>query len=175
MKAKQLMSNLKLTLNPKIGQLDVLSLYIHTFLLGVDFRNICFFFLWRKVVCFVVVRSTKPACFRLCSWCLWKALDEEGCMGLVPWRLDLRGKSSWYWMISSLKIKLSRSWKFRRNWNVSLVFLERSRWAGFNGIYLVRFGFRMWEILMFKWFLLLKIQINSKKPGFGRKYQLRTL
>ncbi len=23
-------------------------------------------------------------CFRWCSWCLWKALDEEGCMGLVP-------------------------------------------------------------------------------------------
>ncbi len=36
-------------------------------------------------------------------------------------------------------------------------------------IYLVRFGFKMWEILIFKWFLLLKIQINSKKPGFGRE------
>ncbi len=23
-------------------------------------------------------------CLRLCSWCLWKALDEEGCMGFVP-------------------------------------------------------------------------------------------
>jgi hypothetical protein len=48
-----------------------------------------------------------------------------------------------YWMICSLKIKLNRSWKFRRNWNVHLVLLERSRWAGFNGIYLVRFGFRI--------------------------------
>ncbi len=55
-----------------------------------------------------------------------------------------------------------------------LVLLERSWWARFNGIYLVRFGFRMWEILIFKWFLLLKIQINSKKPGFGRKNQLIT-
>ncbi len=27
--------------------------------------------------------------------------------------------------------------------------LERSWWAGRNGIYLVRFGFRMWEILIF--------------------------
>jgi len=27
--------------------------------------------------------------------------------------------------------------------------LERSWWAGFNGIYLVRFGFRMWEIIDF--------------------------
>jgi hypothetical protein len=65
-------------------------------------------------------------------------------------------------MISSLKIKLNCSWNFQRNWNLPLVFLERS-WWGFNGIYLVRFGFRMWEILIFKWFLLLKIQINSQK------------
>jgi hypothetical protein len=58
-------------------------------------------YLWRKVVCFVlycivVMRSTKPGCFRSCFWCLWKALDkEEGCMGLVPRCLDLRCKSSW--------------------------------------------------------------------------------
>jgi hypothetical protein len=65
--------------------------------------------------------------------------------------------------------KLNYSLKFQRNWNVPLVLLERSWWAGFNGIYLVRFGFRMGEILIFKWFTSLKIQINSKKPGFGRK------
>jgi hypothetical protein len=57
-------------------------------------------YLWRMVVCFVlfcfvVMRYTEPGCFRSCSWCLWKALDKEGCMGLVPWRLDLRCKSSW--------------------------------------------------------------------------------
>jgi hypothetical protein len=74
-----------------------------------------------------------------------------------------------YWMIFSLKIKLNISWKIQRNWKVHLVLLKRSWWAGFNGIYLVRFGFKMWEILILKWFLLLKIQINSKKPGFGRK------
>jgi hypothetical protein len=65
--------------------------------------------------------------------------------------------------------KWNYSWKFRRDWNVSVVLLERSWWAGFNGIYLVRFGFRMWQILNFKWFPTLKIQMNSKKPGFGRK------
>jgi hypothetical protein len=27
----------------------------------------------------------------------------------------------------------------------------------------------MWEILIFKWFLRLKIQINSKKPGSGKE------
>jgi hypothetical protein len=47
-----------------------------------------------------------------------------------------------YWMIFSLKIKLNHSWKFQRNWNVPLVLLERSWWARFNGIYLVRFGFQ---------------------------------
>jgi hypothetical protein len=45
---------------------------------------------------------------------------------------------------------------------------------GFNGIYLVRFGFRMWQILIFECFLCLKNQINSKDPGFARKNQLRT-
>jgi hypothetical protein len=79
-----------------------------------------------------------------------------------------------YWMISSLKIKLNYSWKPRRNWNVSLVLLKRFWWTWFNGIYLVRSGFKMWEILIFKWFLPLIIQINSKKPGLGRKNQLRT-
>ncbi len=79
-----------------------------------------------------------------------------------------------YWMISSLITKLNCSWEFRRNCNLSLVLLERYWWAGFNGIYLVRFGFRMWEILILKWFLSLKIQINSQKPGFGRKNHLRT-
>ncbi len=49
-----------------------------------------------------------------------------------------------YWMIFSLKIKLNCSSKFQRNWSVPLVLLlERSWWARFNGIYLVRFGFRM--------------------------------
>jgi hypothetical protein len=100
--------------------------------------------------------------------------------------LRRRGASGWfqgiwtwgvevleYWMISSLKIKLNPSWKFRKNWNEPLISLERSWWVGFNGIYLVLFGFRMWKILVFKWFLSLKIQIKSKKPGFGRKNQLR--
>jgi hypothetical protein len=38
-----------------------------------------------------------------------------------------------------------------------------------NGIYLVRFGFKMWEMLILKSFLPLKIQINPKKQGFARK------
>jgi hypothetical protein len=83
-----------------------------------------------------------------------------------------RAKVLEYWMMSSLKIKLNcLSWQFERNWNVPLVLLERSWWAGFNGI-------KIWiqnvgDILISKWFLLLKIQINSKKPSFWRKNQLR--
>ncbi len=64
-----------------------------------------------------------------------------------------------------LHCKLNCSWNFRRSWNVPLVFLERSWWARFNGIYLVRFGFRMWVTLNFKWFLPLKIQINQVLEG----------
>ncbi len=134
-------------------------------------------YLWRKVIClfcFALMRSIELGCFRSHSWSLWKVLKEEGRIGLVSWHLDLWCKSLEYWMIFSFKIKVNRSWKFWRSWNVPLVLLERCSWVGINGIYLVRFGFRMWEILILKWFLLLKIQINSKKLGFGRKNQLRT-
>jgi hypothetical protein len=120
-------------------------------------------YLWRKVVCFVlfvVMRSTELGCFRSCSWCLWKALHKEHGLGFHGvWTCGANVLE--YWMISSLKIQLNCSWKFRRNWNVPLVLLERHWRAGFNGIYLVRFGFRMWEILILKWFQPLKIQINS--------------
>jgi len=120
--------------------------------------SLLIFYLWRKVVCFcfvlfVLVRSTAPGCFRSPSWSLWKALkeeeEEEGCIGLEfpdVWTCD--AKVVEHWIISSLKIKLNRSWKFWRNGgNVPLVLLGRSWWAWFNGIYLVRFGFRMWNIL----------------------------
>ncbi len=66
-------------------------------------------YLWRKV-CFVVRRSTKLGCFKSCSWCVWKALDEEGCIGLVPWLLNLQCKSSW--ILNDFFIKLNCSWKF---------------------------------------------------------------
>jgi len=59
---------------------------------------------------------------------LWKALDEEGCMGLVLFHdvWTCGAKVLEYRMISSLKIKLNCSGKFGRNWNVPLVLLERS-------------------------------------------------
>jgi hypothetical protein len=55
-------------------------------------------YLWSKLVslfCFVLMKSSKPGCFMSCSWSLWKALEERGCIGLVPWGLDLWCKSSW--------------------------------------------------------------------------------
>jgi hypothetical protein len=72
-------------------------------------------------------------------------------------------------MISTLKIKLNSSSKFWRNWNLLLVLLERSWWAGFNGIHLVRFGFRMLEILIFKWFLQLKNSNKFQKTKFWKE------
>jgi hypothetical protein len=49
---------------------------------------------------------------------------------------------------------------------VPLVMLERSQGARFNGINLIRFLLRMGEILNFKLFLSLKIQINHTKTKF---------
>ncbi len=135
----------------------------------------CRIYLWSKVICLY----------------LWDPPNQDASdciLGLFRKLWRKMGASAWfhgvwtcgakvleYWIIFSLKIKLHISWKFRRNWNVNLVLLKRSWWAGFNGIYLVIFGFKMWEILILKWFLLLNIQINSKKSSFGRKNQLRML
>ncbi len=110
-------------------------------------------YLWRKVVCFVLWLWDQP------NWdasdCVLNVCEEKLLMRRGAWASFHDGwtcgaKVIEYWMISSLKIKLNCSWKFQRNWNVSLVLLEKSWWIKFNGIYLVRFGFRMWEILIFK-------------------------
>jgi hypothetical protein len=133
-------------------------------------------YLWSFVVCFVLYWWDPPdGDTSDCVLGLFgKALEEKGVSALVSWCLGFCSVEVLeYWMISSLKIKSNCSWKYRRIWIVPLVLLERSWWQGFNGIYLVRFGFRMWEILIFKRFLLLKIQINSKNSGFGRKNQLK--
>jgi hypothetical protein len=52
--------------------------------------------------------------------------------------------------------------------------LEESQGTKFHGIYFVRFGLKLGEIMNFKWFLSLKIQRNHKKLSIGRKNQLRT-
>jgi hypothetical protein len=77
-----------------------------------------------------------------------------------------------YWMIFSLKIKLNQI--AAENFGglgmcVPLVLLERSWWVGFNEIDLVRFGFKMWEILTFKCFLPLKIRIQFQKTRFWKE------
>jgi hypothetical protein len=38
---------------------------------------------------FEVMRSTEPGCFLSCSWCLWKALDEEGVCELGSMMFEL--------------------------------------------------------------------------------------
>ncbi len=100
------------------------------------------------------------------------SLESSTTKGAWAWFHDVwtcGAKVLEYWMISSLKIKSNRSWNFQRNSNVPLVLLERFWWAGFSEIHLVGFGFKMWKILIFQWFMLLKIHISSKKPSFGRK------
>ncbi len=105
---------------------------------------------------------------RMLQIVFWKAVDEEVGIGF-QFGLAMQKFSNIEWFLH-WKLKLNRSWKFRRNWKVPLVvLLERSWWAGFNGIYLVRYGIRMWEIFISKWFLPLKIQINSQKTRFWKE------
>jgi len=70
--------------------------------------------------CFVLMRSTELACFRSCSWCLSKALDEMRHMAWFHVVWTCGAKVFEYWVISSLIIKFNRRWKFQRNWNVPL-------------------------------------------------------
>jgi hypothetical protein len=53
-------------------------------------------YLCRKVVCFVVMRSTELGCFRLCVLGVFEKLSmRRGAFGLVPWHLDLWCKGCW--------------------------------------------------------------------------------
>jgi hypothetical protein len=92
--------------------------------------NISFLWIWfcrsinlsmkeGSLFCFVVMRSTEPRCFKSWSWSLWKALDEEACMGLVPWRLELSCKSSWI-LNDFFTEKKNRNWKFHHLTNFLL-------------------------------------------------------
>jgi len=110
-KGNILVSNLKLTLNPKIGQLDVLSLYIHTFLLGIDFRNICFFYLWRKVVYFVLFCSYEIHQTRMLQIVFLVSLESSwrgGVQGLGSMTFGLAVQKFWniewflYWKLNQV-------------------------------------------------------------------------
>ncbi len=96
-------------------------------------------YLWSKVVCLF--------CFVLYWWDPPNRDASDRVLGLFGKLWRRRGASAsfhgvWtcgtkvleYWMISTLKMKLNRSSKFWRNWNLPLMLLERSWWAGFNGI-----------------------------------------
>ncbi len=122
--------------------------------------------LWRKVVvlfCFVSFCSYEIHQTRMLQIVFWVSLEsswQEGCMGFVSMVFGLAMQKFFNIEFFSLKIRLICSWKFRRNRNVPFVLLERTWWERFNGIHLVRFGFRMWQILIFKWFSAAE---NSKK------------
>jgi hypothetical protein len=99
--------------------------------------------------------------FTTTSWSIYVGTDASNhVLGVFGKLLTRRGAWAWfhdiwtcsakvleYWMISSLKIKLNRSWKFRRNWNVPLVLLERSWWAGSTNTHVMTSLFFQFEIL----------------------------
>ncbi len=138
-------------------------------------------YLWRKVVCL------------FCSACTYEihqtrmleitflvsSLESSRGggvhqVGFMTFGLDLQ---------KFLKIEWNLHWKL--NWIIAENFkgIGMCLWCcwkdldeqEFNGIYVVRFGFRMWEILIL---YLISAAENSnkfqKKPGFGRKSRLRT-
>ncbi len=59
--------------------------------------------------CLVLMRSTKPGCFKSCSWSLWKALKKRGALAYFHGIWIYGIKVLKYGMISSLKIKLNLS------------------------------------------------------------------
>jgi hypothetical protein len=92
--------------------------------------------------------------------------------GALVWSHDVwtsGAKVIEYWMIYSLKIRLNHKWNFWKNWNVNLVLLETSWRPRFNGIYLVRFGFRMWKILILKWFMPHENSNKLQKTKFWKE------
>jgi hypothetical protein len=133
--------------------MDISCLHIHykiswLTLLKKKERSKRYIYLWRKVVCFVVWDPRNRDASDRVLGVFGKLSTRRGALAWFHDSWTCGVKVLEYWMIFSLKIKLNRSWKFWRNWNVALVLLERSCWAWCNGIYLIRFGFRMWEILI---------------------------
>ncbi len=117
-------------------------MYIHVIFNQV--LKILIIYLWRKVVC---LYFWDPPNWDASDWIL----------GLFGKLLRRRGASAWfhgiwscglevlqYWMIFPLKIKLNHSWKEELECAFGVVgkILMSKIW-----IHLVRFGFRMWEIL----------------------------
>jgi len=138
--------------------------------------SLCLVYLWRKVVCLFCSYEIHQT--RMLQIVFLVSLESSWRVGLQRLGSMTFGLSSAkvleYWMIFSLKIKLNRSWNFKRNWKVPLVFdgkisMSRILWNLFGKIWIQNVG-----DTDFKWFLPLKIQINSKKPGFERKNHLRT-
>jgi hypothetical protein len=75
---------------------DYAKSFIYQFLEISCHYNIYLFSLGMKQgssVCFVMLRSPKPGCLHVKFSYLWKALDKEGCIGLVSLCLDLQCKS----------------------------------------------------------------------------------
>jgi len=99
---------------------------------------------WRKVVCLFCFIPTKIGILEIMFLVSLENSQGGGVhISLVSsWCLDLHLEvREWFFHCN---ITLNSSWKrFRRNWNVPLISLERSWRARFNKIYLVRFGFRM--------------------------------
>ncbi len=102
-----------------------------------------------SIVLCVLVRSTEPGCLIQITFLVsLESSRGEGCIGMVPWCLDLRCKSFWtlnnFFTENEIKI-------VAENFGGIGMLPLKCCWksccrAWYNGIYLLRFGFRMWDI-----------------------------
>jgi len=109
-------------------------------------------YLWSKVI------------FLFCLY-LWDAPNQDAsdCVLDLFWKLSRRrGASAWFHGIWTCGVEVLDYWTIF-HWQLNKIIAEnfggigmgvclwccwKDRWSGFNGIYLVRFGFRMLETLI---------------------------
>ncbi len=84
-------------------------------------------------------------------WCSQSGYHPGNNLAKFGYKMDMKvggeeeedkKQSPFIFLITFWKLLKRISWKFGKNWNVPLVFLERSWWAGFDGIYLARVGLK---------------------------------
>jgi len=82
------------------------------------------------------MRSTELGCFRSCSWCFWKALDEDWCID--------RRKVGCFVLFCIVIMRSTELGCFRF---VFLVSLESSRQGGVHGLGFMMFGLMVQKFL----------------------------
>jgi hypothetical protein len=95
-----------------------------------------------------------------------------GCLGVQSPNVSMKEGSLFVLFFSCLWDPLNRDASGMLQ-IVFLVSLERSKGGGVHQLGSMMVGLAVQKFLNIEWLFSLKIRINSKNPGFGRKNQLR--